>query len=168
MTDSFSSDVAPLYAELVSALGLEAALPDEDGQLSLAINDALVVSLGYRADDDAVVLFSYLGAVPEFERASTLQRILEGNFAWHETAGATLGIEAACAAVTLMKALPRALLTGAALVREVSAFAEVAIRWSGALAQLADMSQTAQAAPQALPEVPVPGLSITAGGWLRP
>lgn len=96
--------------ELLRELGARIQLPtlalDEAGHACIDVDEAYVVNLEYEADADALLLYTWLGAVPETDTAPFLRRLLAANHFWTENEGATLSVEEETNGVVLIDRHP--------------------------------------------------------------
>lgn len=83
--------------DLLREFGARIKLPmlglDEEGNACVDVDEAYVINLEYDADEDALLLYTWLGLVPERNTAEILRRLLSANYFWTENNGATLSIE---------------------------------------------------------------------------
>lgn len=83
--------------DLLSEFGARIKLPtldlDEEGNACIDVDEAYVINLEYDADEDALLLYAWLGPVPERNTIEILRRLLSANYFWTESDGATLSIE---------------------------------------------------------------------------
>ena len=83
--------------DLLREFGTRIKLPmldlDEEGNACIDVDTAYVINLEYDADEDALLLYTWLGPVPENNTADILRRLLSANYFWTENDGATLSIE---------------------------------------------------------------------------
>ena len=83
--------------ELLRELGTRIQLPmldlDDAGNACIDVDEAYVINLEYDADEDALLMYTWLGHVPESNTAEVLRRLLSANHFWTETEGATLSVE---------------------------------------------------------------------------
>ena len=83
--------------ELLRELGTRIQLPmldlDDAGNSCIDVDEAYVINLEYDADEDALLMYTWLGHVPESNTAEVLRRLLSANHFWTETEGATLSVE---------------------------------------------------------------------------
>jgi hypothetical protein len=80
-----------LLGELGSTLGLRGLRFDEDGRCLLAI-DELPVELERVSDGSALLLTCIVGELPATGREGAMGRLLDANFLYKGTQGATLGV----------------------------------------------------------------------------
>lgn len=86
-----------------------------------------------------MVLFSFLGELPRASRARQLAAMMEGNFFWQGTGGATLSLEVGSRSGVMMMPVPLAGLTAQALHDMVEDFVNTTEEWIERLRRLADM-----------------------------
>ena len=83
--------------DLLRELGARIQLPtldlDEEGNACIDVDEAYAINLEYDADEDALLLYTWIGPVPELNTAEMLRRLLSANYFWTENDGATLSIE---------------------------------------------------------------------------
>ena len=128
------------FAVLVRDLRILMSLPDDvgagDTEAALRL-DGVVVALLADEAQDSLALYADLGALPRNDRDALMQAMLQANFGWAQTRGATLALEGQSQTVALGKRVPLQGLQGPALMRNVMEFAEVARDWQQLLASVA-------------------------------
>ena len=82
-----------LLRELGARIQLSTLDLDEEGNACIDVDEAYAINLEYDADEDALLLYTWIGPVPEINTAEMLRRLLSANYFWAENDGATLSIE---------------------------------------------------------------------------
>lgn len=129
-----------LLSELIRAAGLRDTRSDQAQPVFLTVDEKIVINISIRAttekSSDALMLFSYLGALPETNRESALLSLLEADFSRNLTGGGTLSVEPRSQAVVLLRELPAEGLMLAYAKSALEHFTQAALQWSNALASL--------------------------------
>lgn len=142
--------VGLLLRELGQRLGLADLDLDEDGHAALAFDDVLVDFEFDAAQEGRLLLYAYLGEPQGGEPAALLRAMLEANFFWRGTGGATLSLERATGGAVLALPVAIAGLDYGTFERTLEGFVAAAETWMKRLA-------AAAAEPAAATEVRAPG-----------
>lgn len=81
-----------LLADLGKVMGLEDLVFDDNDGCLLQFDDSLTVLLLYDAEANEIYFFSYVGEVPQQAMAHVSALLLEANYRWQATGGATLSL----------------------------------------------------------------------------
>ena len=131
-----------LLSNLIRTTGLTDTRSDQAEPVFLTVDEKIVISIGIRPatteSSETLKIFSYLGALPENNRESTLLRLLEADFAQNLTGGATLSVEPSSQAVVLMRELQADGLTLTYAQSALEHFTQAALQWSRALATITE------------------------------
>lgn len=134
--------VAALIAQLGGEIGIPSLALDADGSCTLFIDDGgVIVSLGHNTVTGSIDLMVCLDAVEP--AAVPLNLLLQANFAWRGSRGATFAIEPASGALVLQRRVTAA--DGAELRQALEELIDAAEAWSKRLAS--DVAPAAQAEP---------------------
>lgn len=140
-----------IVAELAASLGLEGGL-DEERKLVLLVEDRWLVTLAAEPDEGGLVLFAKVAdAAPE--NAPGLRALLEVNFLWQASGGATLAIEPESGALVLHRRLEA---QGSSVLRLRAALEDIlraTQTWAGACAELAAGQERDPARSEEAPEI---------------
>ena len=118
-----------LLSEFANEIGLQPL--EQFLETEEVVIDDITVSLYFEGDEDLgdVVFFSLLGK-PSGERQPAVTRVLlEANYLWAGTGGATLGMSPEDGTVIMAARLPLDTLNGAALASILDAFVDSASYW---------------------------------------
>ena len=99
------SSLDRLLAELGADLGLPGLAFDEAGRCRLAI-DELQVEIERAGDGSALFLTCLVGELPDTGRETAMGRLLDANFLFKGTGGATLGVASGSDVVVLAYRTP--------------------------------------------------------------
>ena len=80
-------------AALGVAIGLDPLVMDDDDQLGFELGDGLSMQLSSEPEHEAFLLFGVAGALPMPADAGLLIDLLQGNFGWRDTQGATISLD---------------------------------------------------------------------------
>lgn len=123
----------PAYTDLLTRLALSIGLPDAASflQTEELVIDGIPVSLYYDGDDTIgeVVCFSMLGQPDAARLPQVAQVLLEANYLWAGTGGATLGLSPENQQVICAARFPIDTLTPEALASILDAFVDTASFW---------------------------------------
>ena len=126
--------VQVLLRDLGGLVGLPELGLDADGHCSLVFDGRVEVDLAYAEGDDRLTVAALLGRLPVDAPAERYLELLDANFFWRGTEGATLGVERDSGTVVLLEALPLAGLDIGGLERHLDVFVATAETWVQALA----------------------------------
>jgi len=128
---------AILIADLARELDLPELALDEQDYVCVQIEDGVVVNIDYFEEGDVLSLYTTVGEAPAEQRRPILQRMLESNFAWQGTAGATLCLDPSEELALLTGSMPLGDMDLPALKQLLADFCQLAWMWSERLQQLA-------------------------------
>ncbi|WP_142848255.1 type III secretion system chaperone [Telmatospirillum sp. J64-1] len=131
--NSVTGRLSTLLAQFGEAMGIPGLTFDQNRNCCLVFDRQILVNIAHQERLNRVVLFSYLGRTPQNVAGRSLLPLLEGNFFWQGTDGATLSIEAASRSIVLMRELPTDKLDLPLLQEGVERFVNVAEHWIGRL-----------------------------------
>lgn len=123
-----------ILSNLIRTTGLTDTRSDQTEPVFLTVDEKIVIGIGIRPatteNSEALMLFSYLGALPANNREPTLLSLLEADFAKNLTGGATLSVEPSSQAVVLMRELQAEGLTMSHAQSVLEHFTQAALQWS--------------------------------------
>lgn len=129
-----------LLTDFGNALGLEDLALDENGYCCLSFDD-VVVNIESVGDSSLVLLYSSLGALPADAGPEVCRRLLEANYFFHGTGGATIGVDGPTG--------------GVAITRVVDAAGMEVLDWEAVIKAFVDAAESCavlfDAAPAAAP-----------------
>jgi hypothetical protein len=126
--------VNQVLGEFGKQIGLDDLRLDDNGYAALAFD--VVVNLEYDEEPERLLMSAYLGE-PQGERLKTYELLLDANFCWQGTAGATLSLERETGGIVLFQALPARALERQALEAALETFVNTADAWTLQLAPAA-------------------------------
>jgi hypothetical protein len=129
--------VQALIARLSEAFGIPALEMDDEGYCLVRIDDKLDLSIEFDEDSQSVLLSVRCGLLPEANRAAILQELLDANFYWTGSGGATLATNSREGAVYLQYREPAASLEQQRLADLIQAIVSNAEMWNERLVELA-------------------------------
>lgn len=132
------------------AIGIPSLSFDEAGSCCLVFDADILVNIALEERLGRLVLFSYLGNAPDHRQGQALSMLLQGNFFWQGTDGATLAIEGGSRSSVLMRELPLDRLDAALFQEAVERFVNTAEHW---IARLRDAGDDGPAPMPALPAI---------------
>jgi len=125
-----------LAEDLARALGVDGLAFDEDGTLTLELDDRILVCAALEHGGEALTLFAPVTAGPLADPGLT-RRALEANFLWRGAGGATLAVEPGSGQLALLRRVPLAGLGYPAFAELLEAFADQAAAWADEAAESA-------------------------------
>jgi len=123
-----------LIGDVGALLGLPDLAFDADGDCALTIDDTLQVDISFLDEEDALLLVSPLGSPADPLPADLAEAMLDANFFWRGTGGATLGLDRETRMAVLVETVPLAGQHPAALRDRLSDFVTVARDWTDRVA----------------------------------
>lgn len=121
--------------ELGRLAGLGSLPLDADGRLTLAFDGRLEVTLEHEPDEGRLILWALLAELGTERPLALLGELLDANFLWQGTGGATLSLERGSGKVVLSQALPTMGLEVTAMQRALEGFVTAAMHWSRHIVQ---------------------------------
>lgn len=130
------SVAADILGEFGRSIGIPELRFDDRNACSLIFDADILVNIGLEVEQDRLVLFSYLGDLSRAIGGRQCAAMLEGNFFWRGTGGATLSLETASGGALLMQAVPLSGLRAGLFHDMVESFVNMAEYWMGRLRDL--------------------------------
>ena len=119
-----------LLRDLGKLVGIDALGLDENGRCALVVDGDLEIEISIADGGSGLVLAGFIGKLPADAPRELYADLLEANFFWRGTAGATLGIERDSASVVMVECLPVQGLHVSQLEQRLAAFVESARSWT--------------------------------------
>lgn len=147
------------YVGLIKAFGIAIGLPDistnREGHCAMSF-DEVVVHFQYAGEEDAVTLFSRLGAASKERLEGIYALLLTANMFWTGGRGATLALEPGTTTVFIAERRPRGGLTDTSFSSWISHFVDTAEYWTRHLAEANEgkLPLPSNEAPAATPDLP--------------
>lgn len=135
-------EVNGLLERLGASLGLQDLSLDENNHCILLFDDKVILNLELDEDNELLVVYSYLGEVPFEGRENIFETLLESNFFWRNTQGATLGIDKHTQTVVLAYPMELPLKNRDIFEERLAVFVDITEQW---IDRLGAMSQEAEA-----------------------
>lgn len=135
MSRQAAEDILAGFGETISIPGLAF---DDKGSCCLVFDGDILVNIAVEDRRNRLVLFSFLCELPKDSRPRQFAAMLEGNFFWQGTDGATLSFESAARSALLMYPVPLDGLSPQGLHDTVERFVNTAERWIARLRVLTD------------------------------
>ena len=99
---SCTEQIQLILKEFGEAIGLEGLALDETGYCCLTFDDNIFVSIESDEKENRLLMYSFLGAPKGENVAKVYGEILDGNFFWRHTQGATLSRDPNSEGIVLM------------------------------------------------------------------
>lgn len=131
MSDQRQIDL--LLKELGASMGMEELTFDENGGCVLQFDEVLNVLLLYEQHEDVLYLFSFVGELQKGKKEKMMRHLLEANYRWTETGGATLSLREDEDNVVLTRKLKVESLTREHFEQTLSHFVTSLEKWMGYL-----------------------------------
>jgi hypothetical protein len=124
------SPFARALSEFGSRLGIDDLRLNDQGAATLRLDDAIEVNFLESVDGEKVTAFVDLGPLGEddVDDPDALRRLLEANYFWSGTEGATLGLEPGTGSVVLAQQFSVGIVTAELLESTLQRFVEFAER----------------------------------------
>lgn len=122
------------FNALIEAFAKHVGLPDDSGfteTLTMSVDDVAVgIQYVFDSSEESIVLYCDLGPIPEQKERDIYRNLLEGNYFWTGTGGATLSINSDTGHALAAHAMPLEELDGEGLAVAIDAFADVGEFWT--------------------------------------
>ena len=118
-----------ILSELGATMGMENLTFDENGGCILQFDETMNVLLLYEGNSEVLYLFSFVGEIPEGKESVVMRHLLEANYRWEGSGGATLSLRKDEGNVVLTHKLLVASLTREALEQTLSEFVTALEKW---------------------------------------
>jgi len=141
-----TEQVQLLLRDLGKLVGMNDLALDEHGRCALLIDDRLEISVTFANGDDHLVMAALVGELPADAPQERYAALLDANFFWRGTNGATLGVDRDTRAVVLLERLPITGLYVGHLEAILGDFVDSGLDWMNRLANHTDEPQGASAA----------------------
>ncbi len=135
-------EVNGVLEKLGSSLGLQDLSLDENNHCILLFDDKVILNLELDETNELLVVYSYIGEVPFEGRENIFETMLESNFFWRNTQGATLGIDKHTQTVVLAYPMELPLKNKEIFEERLAVFVDVTEQW---IDRLDRMTQEAEA-----------------------
>ena len=142
-----------LLQDFGNEIGIADLQLDEDARCNLMFDD-IGVSFELSQSQDSFYAYAYLGAAPDTDREDLYAALLDANYLFKGTGGATLGVEAATRRIVLIREERLESMQVARFESIVEEIVNTAEEWQEQLARPADMTKKVSGRPEgARPEV---------------
>lgn len=133
--------------------GQEIFVLDEQNSCAATVGDGLIVEILYVPEVGRVVLYADIGAEPPSDRDRVYRLMLQAQYMFKATAGATFALDGDSGAVYLEKPESLATMTPESFITSFETFADVANKWREILSgfvplaeEIGDLERKAEAA----------------------
>jgi hypothetical protein len=128
-----------LLHDLGKRIGISDLTLNESGRCELTINDSLPIEIS-AGDDDRIVIAALIGEMAADAPPAQYAMLLDANFFWRGTNGATLAVDRDSRAVVLIEGVSLAGLDAPGLEMRLGSFVNSAQAWMDRLAGKAEAS----------------------------
>ena len=142
-----------LIAEFGASIGIPELTLDEENRCNLMF-DEVAVSFELSPDEDAVYIYAYLGDVVPGNNNALFASLLDANYLFRGTGGATIGVDEASGRVVMIRSEDLSALRLSRFSSLAEEFINLAELWQKKLAEF-----PAQTAQQPAPATPVEALT---------
>ncbi|NJN47765.1 MAG: type III secretion system chaperone [Candidatus Competibacteraceae bacterium] len=129
-------NIHQLVKDFGREIGLADMAMDENDFVCLFTNDGVVLNLDYHEDEDVLVMYTTVGEIPDDKRLQLYQELLQANFFWESTAGATMCVDHTAERVMLMANITVSDLDLPKLMAVLDHFTGLAWAWSDRIREL--------------------------------
>jgi hypothetical protein len=124
-----------IFAQFIAALARQTGIDlqiDENDACALVFDD-IPVTLQYFRNDGRILFYGILGEIPSdaAARQALYARLLEANFLFHKTGGATLAVNESAGVVTFQQAELALALSEADFLNLLESWVQLAAYWRG-------------------------------------
>jgi len=123
------TEVNGLLMRLSHSLRLDSLSLDEEGHCILLFDDKVILNMELDEERSQLVVYAYLGMAPPDHRERVYELLLQSNFFWRETKGATLALDRQTQTLVLLYAFPLPLRHPETFEDELAVFVEIAEHW---------------------------------------
>ena len=118
-----------ILSELGATMGMENLTFDENGGCILQFDETMNVLLLYEGNHEVLYLFSFVGEISEGKESVVMRHLLEANYRWEGSGGATLSLRQDEDNVVLTRRLVVSSLTRESLEQTLSEFVTALEKW---------------------------------------
>ena len=122
-----------LFSEFGAAIGLPELQPDEENRCNLMF-DEVAVSFELSPHEDSIYIYAYLGDMPAGAPKALPAALLDANYLFRGTGGATIGMDEATGRVVMVRAADLSTLRQSTFQSLVEEFVNLAELWQKKLA----------------------------------
>ncbi|MDE0155248.1 MAG: type III secretion system chaperone [Gammaproteobacteria bacterium] len=140
------------FDNLLSDLGAEIGIPElcaDEANVCNLLFDEVAVSLELSEDGEALYISSLVGQVRQDGGAAQLAALLDANFLFSGTGGATFGVDKASGSIVLARSERLSGLGKPLFLSVLEEFVDLAEAWQKRLAQPFEMDEGQAEAPEA-------------------
>jgi hypothetical protein len=129
MNMDYREEVNVLLGELGKALDLSSLKLDANNHCLILFDDKIVLNLELQEEEGALIVYSYISIVPFAGKELILEILLEANFFWKISHGATFAIDKQTQTLVLEQKFPIPLIKMENFQDELGLFVDVAEAW---------------------------------------
>ncbi|MDR1906855.1 MAG: type III secretion system chaperone [Puniceicoccales bacterium] len=125
----YKKEVNDLLKELGKVLDLSSLVLDMNNHCLILFDDKIVLNLELQEEMGALIVYSYISIVPFAGKELILEILLEANFFWKISHGATFAIDKQTQTLVLQKKFPLPLAKPESFQDELGVFVDVVEAW---------------------------------------
>jgi hypothetical protein len=125
----YKEEVNCLLQKLGKVLDLSSLALDSNNHCLILFDDKIVLNLELSEEDQALIVYSYIGIVPFSGKELVLEILLEANFFWKTSNGATFAIDKQTQTLVLQQKFPLPLQHFESFEDNLAVFVDVAEAW---------------------------------------
>ncbi|MDR2807146.1 MAG: type III secretion system chaperone [Puniceicoccales bacterium] len=125
----YKNEVNHLLQELAKVLDLSSLTLDSNNHCLILFDDKIVLNLELNEEEGALIVYSYISVVPFMGKELVLEVLLEANFFWKVSNGATFAIDKQTQTLVLQKKFLLPLADSNAFEDDLAVFVDVVDAW---------------------------------------
>jgi hypothetical protein len=142
MNMDYKNEVNNLLKELGEALDLSSLTLDANNHCLILFDDKIVINLELQEEMGALVVYSYISVVPFIKKELIFEFLLEANFFWKISYGATFAIDKQTQTLVLQQKFPIPLANPKNFQNELGVFVDVAEAWMKRIDDVCNEAET--------------------------
>lgn len=122
-------EVKKILKALGASLSIDNLQLDDNNHCILLFGDKIVLNIDLDEGKELLVVYTYIGEVPLEGREELFEKMLEANFFWQGTSGATIGIDKQSQTLILAYSVELPLRKPADFEENLASFVETVEKW---------------------------------------
>ncbi|MDR0444928.1 MAG: type III secretion system chaperone [Puniceicoccales bacterium] len=137
------TEVNELLARLKHSLCLDSLFLDEKDHCILLFDDKVILNMELDEERSQFIIYAYLGMVPFNNKENVYELLLQANFFWQETQGATLALDGQTQTLVLLHSFDIPFRQPENFEEDLASFVETAERWIQKLSDILEETKEA-------------------------